>query len=360
MPCGLAYPNNALTFVQNLTMKFLKIFGIILGILLLLLIAASLLLPAKTTVVRSIEINAKPKNIFKHINDFHQWPLWSPWYKKDTAATFEYNEIAAGSGSKLTWNSNNPEVGKGSMTILQSIPFEKIEIKLEMGWNPAMSIFLLEPSAENNYKLSWSMESDASSLPFYLVPFSKIFNVMMESFVAPDFEAGLSNLKALAEAEKELNIGGYEAEIRDFAGLDYLGIRNQLKEAEIGAKLGENYALLAETIVNNAAKQKGAPFTINYSAKDKVYDMETCLGVDGPLSVGFPIVPGKLEPGKHLVIKYYGAYEKMGPVYGAGFAFLVNNNLKASGPPIEFYITDPIAEPDTAKWLTELVFPFKD
>jgi effector-binding domain-containing protein/ribosome-associated toxin RatA of RatAB toxin-antitoxin module len=357
---NLAYRFNALTFAQTITMKFLKIFGIVLGVILLLVIAASLVLPAKTTVARSIEISAKPKNIFKHINDFHQWPLWSPWYKKDTTAAYQYNEITAGSGAKLTWNSNNPEVGKGSMTILQSIPFEKIEIKLEMGWNPSMQYFMLEPSTENNYKLTWSMESDASSLPFYLAPFSKLFNLMLESFVAPDFEAGLSSLKALSEAETELSIGGYEAEIRDFAGLDYLGIRNQLKEAEIGAKLGENYALLSETIVNNAAKQKGAPFTINYSAKNKVYDMETCLGVDAPLSAGFPIVPGKLESGKHLVIKYYGAYEKMGPVYGAGFTFMVNNNLKASGPPIEFYITDPVAEPDTSKWLTELVFPFKD
>jgi hypothetical protein len=37
---------------------------------------------------------------------------------------------------------------------------------------------------------------------------------------------------------------------------------------------------------------------------------------------------------------------------------LAAENLKPSGAPLEFYLTNPSMEPDSNKWVTELVFPF--
>lgn len=337
-------------------MKILKITLLsLLGILVLVLLI-SLFLPAEVKMERSIYIQSKPKHVFALINDLKAWKQWSPWYKKDTAAKYTYSEITEGGGAFFTWDSQNEQVGKGKTTITASIPFEKIATSLEMGFGATTADFLLTQTGDS-VKLTWTFHETEQGLKWYFIPMSRYFNLFLEDMLSPDYLAGLASIKALAEQTTELYIGGFEAEMRDFGGLNYIGIRNQLKLEEIGPKLGENYALLTETIKSNAAKQIGPPFTINYSAKGNVYDMEACLGTDAALSPAFPIVPGKLKPGKQLVIKYYGAYEKMGNLYGEAFKYIFQNNLKASGPPLEFYITDPIAEPDTAKWLTELVFP---
>ena len=37
--------------------------------------------------------------------------------------------------------------------------------------------------------------------------------------------------------------------------------------------------------------------------------------------------------------------------------FIESKNKKQAGPPREVYITDPGIEKDTAKWLTEIIFP---
>jgi effector-binding domain-containing protein len=38
-------------------------------------------------------------------------------------------------------------------------------------------------------------------------------------------------------------------------------------------------------------------------------------------------------------------------------SFILEKGKHPSGPPRELYLSDPILEKDTAKWLTEIVFP---
>lgn len=59
----------------------------IVGLIIVALIVASLIYaatrPDTFRLQRSITINAPPDRVFPFINDFHQWPLWSPWEKMD-------------------------------------------------------------------------------------------------------------------------------------------------------------------------------------------------------------------------------------------------------------------------------------
>lgn len=340
-------------------MKALKYIAITLLGLVLLILLVSFFLPSKTHVERSIIINAKPKYVFELVSNFKNWNQWSPWYKKDTTAVYTFGEIVEGTGAKFSWKSNNPDVGNGGMEIVGIVPDQKVEIELTFDEFKNRADFTLSDEA-GSIKLTWSFDSDTDKLPFYWVPMSKIFGLMMDGMLGPDYEEGLKSIKAIAETKVDLQIGGFDAEIRESKELNYLGIRSQLKEEEIGSTLEKQYTFLLDLINKLAAKQSGPPFTINYAAKGKLFDMAACIGVESPVSSSEPVMAGKLEAGKQLVIKYKGAYEKMGPLYAEGFKYMVQNNLKASGPPMEFYITDPMLEADTSQWLTELVFPFKD
>jgi effector-binding domain-containing protein len=58
-----------------------------------------------------------------------------------------------------------------------------------------------------------------------------------------------------------------------------------------------------------------------------------------------------------LVVKYYGDYNKVESVYIAAYDYIKAKGKASTGAPMEIYITDPGMEKDTAKWLTEIVFP---
>ena len=67
----------------------------------------------------------------------------------------------------------------------------------------------------------------------------------------------------------------------------------------------------------------------------------------------------EIAAGKAAVIDYYGAYEGSGEAHFAMDDYLKEFGLTAGGPVIEEYITDPMTEPDTAKWLTKIIYPLK-
>lgn len=341
-------------------MKILKYIAFsILGLIGLLLIV-SFFLPTKTHVERSIDINANAKHIYNLVNNFKAWKQWSPWHKKDTNSIYTYAAIYEGNGASYSWKSNHPDVGNGTMKIISSVPNEKIEIELNLNdFGGSRADFNMKETG-GIVHLTWNFDSDTKDLPLYWVPISKLFGLFMDGMLGPDYEAGLKSIKEIAESKTDVEIGGFEAEIRNAPTTFYIALRDQLKEEEIGPKLGENYAFLLDLIKQLSAKQTGAPFTINYAAKGRVYDMATCLGVESEITVTPPVVADKIEAGKQLVIKYYGPYEKISPLYGEGFKYIIQNNLKAAGAPMEFYITDPMLEKDNSKWLTELVFPLKD
>lgn len=174
----------------------LKILGII-GALLLAGVAVVLVLAARKPdtfrVVRSTTINAPPGKIFPLINDLHQFNTWNPFEKKDPGKGV-YNGPASGKGASYAWKSH--QLGIGSMTIADSNEPSRVDIKLDF-LKPFEAhndvAFTLEPKGEAT-EVTWAM---TGPVPYM----AKIVHVLMDmdKMVGGDFEAGLANLKALAE-----------------------------------------------------------------------------------------------------------------------------------------------------------------
>ena len=60
--------------------------------------------------------------------------------------------------------------------------------------------------------------------------------------------------------------------------------------------------------------------------------------------------------GKAVEIDYLGAYTKMQSAYMAIDDYMNEKGLKSNSFVVEEYITDPMAEKDTAKWLTKIYY----
>jgi len=144
---------------------------------------------------RTVAINAAPEKIFPYINDFKSWTAWSPYEKKDPAMQRTYGSATSGKGATYAWNGDK-NVGSGSMEILDAPAPKRVTIKLDFSkpfeaHNTAD--FTLEP-ANGGTQVSWTMSGPT---PFL----GKILHVFidMDKMVGRDFEAGLANLKTLAE-----------------------------------------------------------------------------------------------------------------------------------------------------------------
>ena len=151
--------------------------------------------PDSFLVQRTMKIKAPPEKIFPLINDFHSWASWSPWEKLDPAMRRTNSGAAMGQGAVYEWE-GNAKVGKGRMEITEVSPPTKVTVKLDFlkpieGHNIAE--FTLEPQGDST-SVTWVMRGPT---PFL----SKVVQVFisMDSMIGKEFEAGLGNLKSIAE-----------------------------------------------------------------------------------------------------------------------------------------------------------------
>jgi hypothetical protein len=160
----------------------------------LLLFAASR--PNGFRVERTARIKAPAEKIFPLIDDFHAWVSWSPYEKIDPALQRSYSGAEHGKGAVYEWLGNN-KVGKGRMEIAQSSPPAKIVIALH---------FMKPFEARNTAEFTMVPEGDATSVTWAMhgsSPFmAKVMCIFMsmDNMVGKQFEEGLANLKAVAEA----------------------------------------------------------------------------------------------------------------------------------------------------------------
>ena len=336
--------------VKIILISFLGLFFLLLGI--------SFLLPSKTHVERSMVIAAHPNQIFPLINQLNKWVEWSPWHKKDTTAQYTYNEIPAGVGAYNKWISAHPEVGNGTMQIIESVSdtFLKIQMNME-GMGISYSTFKLSETDAGTL-VTWIMDADGEGMPLYFVPIAKYYNLFMDGMLGAEFERGLTLLQVSVSKMPHYHIGDYEAQIREFAGMKFAGIREKIPGELLTQKVSFHFASL-ENLFKQANKTPvGVPFTINHFARNNVFDITTAMGMAEPMLVSEPIFIKELPASKWMVVKYTGGYSGLSKLYQQGFEMLAAENLKPSGAPLEFYLTNPSMEPDSNKWVTELLFPF--
>ena len=152
-------------------------------------------LPDTFRIERSATIGAPPEKVYAYLNDFHRWTAWSPWEKKDPAMQRTHSGAPAGKGAVYAWDGNS-EVGQGRMEIVESTEPARVQIQLDFlkpfeAHNTADCA--LAPAAGGT-QVTWAMHGPAP----YLSKLMQVF-VSMDRMVGPDFEAGLANLKRVAE-----------------------------------------------------------------------------------------------------------------------------------------------------------------
>jgi uncharacterized protein YndB with AHSA1/START domain len=174
-------------------MKILKWILIVVLALIVVLVVGGYLLSPKFTVSRSITVNAPADKVYALVANPRLWKQWSVWTQRDPAMQIEYAGPESGAGAKWTWHSKSQ--GDGSMTFTAAEPARMIAYSLyfpDFGTTSTGDLNFVPDG--NATQVTWTMNGDMGSNPLF-----RWMALGADGMVGKDFEAGLANLKALAE-----------------------------------------------------------------------------------------------------------------------------------------------------------------
>lgn len=175
-------------------MKWLKWVLGSLGALVLVLVLGGLLISPQFTVSRSATVNAPPAKVYALLQDPREWKRWTVWNQRDPAMAIEYSGPASGVGAAWAWKSATE--GDGKMSFTAAEPARRLGYDLyfpDFGTTSQGDLTLDAQGAAT--RVTWVMHGNMGKNPLF-----RWLSFFTDKMVGPDFDAGLANLKKLAEA----------------------------------------------------------------------------------------------------------------------------------------------------------------
>jgi len=174
-------------------MKTLKWIGIGLGTALVLFLVIGLCLPRRFHVERTLIIEAPPEAIYPVVTRLREWPTWTAWTKERYPdMKIEFSGPEEGIGAKQSWEGESS--GRGSIEITKANPEEGIAYAFSYDGNRSTGGIGLFPGPDCAL-VTWYADGDLG-----MNPIARYFGRLMDSYMGPDFERGLINLKKKVEA----------------------------------------------------------------------------------------------------------------------------------------------------------------
>lgn len=153
-------------------------------------------LPSHVTVTRSQSISAPESAVFPYLNNLHEFSEWSPWQMRDPQLKVSYGGPQLGKGAQVTWASEKPSVGTGSMEILESQPNRNIDLAVNYNGLEGSGSYEVVPAGSGS-KVTWNFVYESGSSPL-----KRWKALMLDGFVGAEYSAGLERLKQKVEAER--------------------------------------------------------------------------------------------------------------------------------------------------------------
>ena len=136
-------------------------------------------------------------------------------------------------------------------------------------------------------------------------------------------------------------------------------VRAEVDEAALSLAMGRVHQAVREALEKQGVTATSGPFA-RYHSYAEMVDFEAGVMVEKPITADGDVKPNELPSGPAAIAVHAGPYDTLGATYAAMRQWLDgNSDYVANGGPWEIYLTDPSAEPDPSKWLTEIIFPLK-
>ena len=322
-----------------------------------LLIVVGFALPRHSRIDVSTSIDANPATVFALVNDFERTSLWSSRTTSDPNARIVYSGPQRGVGATISWDGT--VLGSGTQTITESRPFDYVATVI----NPeeageARTWFNLR-GGNGSTIITWSFEHD-----YGLNLVGRYFALLVRGVLRRDYQAGLANLKELAETLPGSDFSDIEIEhlIVEAAEIAYLPTTSLPESAAISEAMGDAYFDILSFIDQQGLSEAGAPISIVHSFSGAELLFDAAIPVRGVTKAtvrdGTSVKLGYTYAGPVIRITHIGSYRKLGESHRKIAAYLAALGIERNGDAWESYVSDPtrVAEDEL---LTYIFYPTK-
>jgi len=332
-------------------------------LLLLIIIAGAIYIATLNSsydIARTKVIKAPIQVVYNNVNDYKNWPEWSPWIEKDSSATLNFADKTSGEGGSYSWNGEI--LGEGSIETTTTKTNENINQKITFikPWESQSDIYWNFKSVEGGTEVVWGMKGELDFMSRAFMTFTG----GIEKEVGANYERGLFKLDSVLQAHmKKYSVvvngptthgGGY-----------YLYNTTSCKMDELEAKMQEMMPKVSIYAQKNKIQMAGAPFTLyhRFDRENNAVMFSCAVPVSEKVITesGSGILTGMLKPFKAIKTTLKGNYTNLNEAWEAAYKYLSDDNLEqvAGSAAIEVYLTDPSNTSNPANWITEIYIPIK-
>jgi effector-binding domain-containing protein len=136
---------------------------------------------------------------------------------------------------------------------------------------------------------------------------------------------------------------------------NYIAIKSIVTRDEIPQKLPQLIPELFNWLASNKIKPGGSPFFNYIKMNSSRLEIEVGIPTNAKVETGGRIISNKFPAGKYAVAEYVGPYNNLFEVHKEIESWKEKNKIVFTSPKVEFYPTDPAAQPDSSKWVTIII-----
>ena len=302
---------------------------------------------------RSIRIAASEDKVRPAIEDFEEWPKWSPWLCMEPTATVKAFGTPGTVGHGYDWEGTL--VGAGGMKIASN---EGQQLKMDLNFlkpfkSKAQVMMEVVPVGENETDVTWHMDG---KLPFFL-----FFMVgMMKVMIGMDYQRGLRMLKEYVETGG-VNSSTEIVGVVDVPAAEFVGIADECSMDDIGESMGKTLPAALELAQQNDLEMAGAPGAIYHRVDFKNQSCHYTAMI--PVTSADKLQEdqkGAISPCRAIKIVHKGSYHHLGNAWSTAMAYQRNQKMKLlkSQAGFERYLNDPSETPES-ELITEIYVPVR-
>lgn len=326
--------------------KVLKISSIILALLLIIFLFVPLFLPSTLIVRAQTTSQADVKLLFRQVNILRNWARWNPFEKEDPEMISTYQGPPMGKGAIHRWESS--KLGNGMMRIANSRPYSSIQCELDFDKSGnALNTWQFE-SLLNSSGIHWEIEIYDLSYPF-----GRIAGLFLPGILKPMMQQGLENINNIVAHQSD-PVEVMEIEVPPMA---CIYIEDTAMQNELRSRMQQTFDQLFHYAHLSGIGISGHPFAMfPHKKADNIISFHAAIPVWEEVRESSPIRYAEYPGMNALMATRYGTHKNLEKLHEDIFLFLTENAFITKGHPIEQYIKGPHNEPDTTKWITEVIY----
>ncbi|MFZ5517496.1 MAG: SRPBCC family protein [Candidatus Zhuqueibacterota bacterium] len=334
-------------------MRIVKLFILALLILIAVILISGLILPRDYLMEKTIVISAPKELVFEHVRYWRNWDAWSPWIEMDSLMVSKIEGTDGEVGSAYSWVGDPKVTGKGEMKTTAIKDNEEMAYHTHFyhPWERESDGYLRLVDEAGAVKVVWAFYG---TTPF---PWNVgMLFVNLDDVVGKDFERGLVRLKQLCETEAT-EISKYQISEIEFSGRNYAAIRSTVAFSDIQNFMTASFGEIQQTMKQKGMRMVGAPVGLYFfwDMPNNSTEMAAGIPITGSIDAG-NVQTITVEAGRALTVDYYGPYDKSQFAHMAMDFYMKRNALTQKAIVLEEYITDPMTESDSSKWLTKIIY----